>query len=76
MATWPKNELIRSKCSFINFNLFFSRFPVASVHQQSPIIDRVTAGTPPTLSNLSSDSAYDKYRLLNGHHVSVFSSLI
>ncbi|XP_031632545.1 paired box protein Pax-6 isoform X1 [Contarinia nasturtii] len=39
-----------------------------SVHQQSPIIDRVAASTPPTLSNLSSDSAYDKFRLLNGHH--------
>lgn len=44
---------------------------IASVHQQSPIIDRVAAATPPTLSNLSSDSAYDKFRLLNGHHVSV-----
>lgn len=43
----------------------------ASVHQQSPIIDRVAASTPPTLSNLSSDSAYDKFRLLNGHHVSL-----
>lgn len=37
--------------------------------QQSPIIDRVAAATPPNLSNLSSDSAYDKFRLLNGHHV-------
>lgn len=45
---------------------------LASVHQQSPIIDRVAAGTPPTLSNLSSDSAYDKFRLLNGHHVSIY----
>lgn len=46
----------------------------ASVHhqQQSPIIDRVTAATPPNLSNLSSDSTYDKFRLLNDHHVSHF----
>lgn len=44
----------------------------SSVHhqQQSPIIDRVTATTPPNLSNLSSDSAYEKFRLLNDHHVS------
>lgn len=56
--------------SFVRkWNVFISSF-IASVHQQSPIIDRVAAGTPPTLSNLSSDSAYDKFRLLNGHHVS------
>lgn len=42
----------------------------AAVHHQqlSPIIDRVASATPPTLSNLSSDSVYDKFRLLNGHH--------
>lgn len=34
--------------------------------QQSPV-DRAPT-TPPALSNISSDSVYDKFRLLNGHH--------
>lgn len=64
---WPKWTPPANRCSFVI---------AASVHQQSPIIDRVAAATPPTLSNLSSDSAYDKFRLLNGHHVSLKQSQI
>lgn len=61
----------RLRVCLMELCVFFFYLFSASVHQQSPIIDRVAASTPPTLSNLSSDSAYDKFRLLNGHHVSV-----
>lgn len=63
------NQIVIFTIWLVMFRFYFA----ASVHQQSPIIDRVAAATPPTLSNLSSDSAYDKFRLLNGHHVSLLS---
>lgn len=65
-----EKKLLRVSLMELFVCVFFYLF-LASVHQQSPIIDRVAASTPPTLSNLSSDSAYDKFRLLNGHHVSL-----
>lgn len=67
------DEISMRKYKMCWFSIFFF---TASVHQQSPIIDRVAASTPPTLSNLSSDSAYDKFRLLNGHHVSLSSGFV